>query len=210
MKRLQELAPFEVSLGEDFPVVLRPVRPGDEGRARRAFSLLSRQSRLNRFWQSGKVLPGPALERLVETNHASHVAWVALPREENSAVPGYGAASFWREEEDLARAEFSITVADDWQRRGVGALLLAVLWEEAVALGIRTFFAVGRRDNHAIRAWWASAGGEVVERATYLEMSLRLADPRSFAGRTEYDLHAGAVRVDLANWFRHWEHWLGD
>ena len=49
-------------------------------------------------------------------------------------------------------------MADDAQHRGVGTLLLAVLWLSARAEGIRRFVAHVLPENDAARAWFGALG----------------------------------------------------
>ena len=55
-------------------------------------------------------------------------------------------ARFVRLVDDPEAAEVAITVADNWQRRGLGSLLTA-LAAEALRLGIRRFTATMAADN---------------------------------------------------------------
>ena len=56
-------------------------------------------------------------------------------------------ARFVRLAEDPHAAEVAITVADDWQARGLGSMLSEQLASEARRLGIRRFTATMAADN---------------------------------------------------------------
>jgi GNAT superfamily N-acetyltransferase len=56
-------------------------------------------------------------------------------------------ARFVRLADDPEAAEVAITVADDWQRRGLGSLLTEQLAEQARRRGIRRFTATMAADN---------------------------------------------------------------
>ncbi len=52
----------------------------------------------------------------------------------------------------------SFTVADEWQHRGLGSLLLAVLWLDAQARGIRALVGHALADNFAATDWFSGLG----------------------------------------------------
>ena len=62
-----------------------------------------------------------------------------------------GAARFVRAPDDPAQAEFTCTVADTWQRRGVGTALVERLATRARDLGVERFVAVIIVGNDAAR-----------------------------------------------------------
>ena len=205
MKSLRDIAPFDVELEPGFPVRLRPIEPSDGERAQQAYARLSPESRRNRFWQNTLHLSPELAQRLVDTDDRSHIGWVALPPDDVPGLPGYGGASFWREEPDSADAEFSITVLDDWQRRGFGALLLSVVWWEAYVLGIERFTGVSLPGNERLKRWWESAGGSAPYRSGQHELALPVTNPIEYADRVAFDLHADTVAVETAMWFRQWQ-----
>lgn len=197
-------------MDSDLSAILRPVVSSDRERAQAAFALLSEDSKLNRFWTRQQNLSSEFAARLTDTDDVNHVGWIAVPVDPSSELPGYGAASFWRDDLQSERAEFSITVLDEWQRKRFGSLLLSILWHEAWHAGIRTFCGVARRENDAMRNWWESAGGSVSTTARQHELTMPLENPTKFANRVEYDLHAGAVETELALWFRKWDEMTGN
>lgn len=147
--------------------------PEDRGRISEAFRLLSPEARYFRFWTRFRELNPRLIEELCSPDFKDHVGWAAFEVEDGD-TPGLGGASFWRLKEDAAAAEVSFTVADEFQGRGLGTLLLAVLWEHAVSLGIRRFVGHALNANLTMRAWWDALGATSVEYPRGWEMTLLL------------------------------------
>jgi GNAT superfamily N-acetyltransferase len=63
---------------------------------------------------------------------------------------GVGVARFVRDREDPSRAEVAVTVADDWQHRGVATLLLDQLTERARTEGVTHYTALVSAENRAM------------------------------------------------------------
>jgi acetyltransferase len=70
-------------------------------------------------------------------------------------------------------AEFAIAVADDWQRQGLGILLMRQLAEFACLAGVRQLFGYVLADNLPMQALVRVLGGRVVARPE--DEDLRLA-----------------------------------
>src|SRR5947209_4744518 len=83
------------------------------------------------------------------------VAYVALAPDQDTLV---GVARYVRLEHDPAAAEVAIEIADDWQRTGVGTLLLASLIDHARRAGVARLVAITLSENHAARALAHAAG----------------------------------------------------
>ena len=109
-------------------------KPGLEAGLQR----LSPRSRYFRFGRPLACLSSAELRYLTEVDQVSHVAWGAWDPAAPGA-PGIGVARFVRAPEDPSRAEIALTVVDSHQRRGLGTLLLVLLWRLALVRGVRTF-----------------------------------------------------------------------
>jgi GNAT superfamily N-acetyltransferase len=68
---------------------------------------------------------------------------------DEQGTSGLGVARYVRDPDRPEAAEVTVTVGDDWQRRGVGTVALNVMRERAREEGIRNFIA---------RCWPAIAG----------------------------------------------------
>lgn len=180
------------------PVLLRPLGPADRSRIQAAFEQLSDESRFNRFWTPLQKLDDRLLDRLANTDGKDHVAWVALPVDE-PANPGLGAASIWRDPSDQHRAEFSVTVADSHQARGIGTLLMAKLWSHGRALGIRELYGYALSENSAVINWLTDLGADIRFEGGRCEFSLQIAGDRVIDNIPQ--THAGDLLVSWLEQF---------
>jgi L-amino acid N-acyltransferase YncA len=118
-------------------IAIRPIAPEDRGRLRAAFEHLGPETRYRRFLSPVEHLSERELSRLTVVDHHDHEALVALDR----AGELVGVARYIRLEDRSSVAEVAVTVADDWQGRGVGTALLSRLITRAKSAGIATFVA---------------------------------------------------------------------
>jgi GNAT superfamily N-acetyltransferase len=127
----------EVELRDESWVGIRPIEVGDKDALLAGFNRLSDESRYKRFLTSMDTLTPSQLAYLTEVDHHDHEALVALDLAGGGLV---GVGRFVREDGD--RAEAAVTVADDWQGRGLGTALTRVLAGRAVEEGIACFRAL--------------------------------------------------------------------
>lgn len=149
-----------VTLKDGGRAILRPLTPADKPRVKEAFRRLSRESRYSRFFTPLEVLDGRLLDQLTTADGVDHVVWAAMNADQ-SDDPGMGAASFWRAKDAPTEAEFSVTVADEHQGRGIGTLLLATLWILARRVGIERFRLIALSENFPVLHWMETLGAEV-------------------------------------------------
>jgi GNAT superfamily N-acetyltransferase len=128
-----------VRLADGTEVVIRPVQPGDRHDLELGFAQLSAMSRLQRYRQPVEHLPRRELDQLTGPDHAAEEGLVALDPASGTCVAG---ARFVRAKDDPAQAEFTCTVADEWQSRGIGTALVDRLAARARAAGVERFTAV--------------------------------------------------------------------
>lgn len=110
-------------------ITIQILSPADEEYVRAAFSRLSPDSRRLRYGMP-VVYPGRLLEWVSLLGQDQHVALGAWVTETDELV---GVARYVRQGRD---GELAVTVTDDWQGSGVGALLLDALLREACERGI--------------------------------------------------------------------------
>lgn len=116
---------------------LRRARPRDKDRFKRAFARLSPRSRYFRFHGHKRTLSDADLRFLTETDGDLNFALVALePEAAGGEGELVGVARYTRLSEDSEVAEVAVTVADAYQRRGLGRLLLERLVKEARRRGV--------------------------------------------------------------------------
>jgi acetyltransferase len=127
-------------------VLIRPIRADDKRMLADGLRRLSPESAQRRFLTPKRSFSRTELRYLTEVDGRDHVALVAeYPGEPARRLIAVG--RFVRLHDDPEAAEVAITVADDWQRRGLGSSLGAKLAAEARLLGVRRFTATMASDN---------------------------------------------------------------
>ena len=133
-----------VRLRDGAEVDIARLTPADAPMLADAFAQLSEESRRLRFLGPKPTLSPSELRYLTEVDGHRHEALSAIdPR----TGRGIGIARFVRDPENPHRAEVAITVADDWQGRGLGRLLLERLADRARDEGVRSFTALVSVEN---------------------------------------------------------------
>jgi protein lysine acetyltransferase len=140
------IAPIPVSAKGGAGLLLRPVLPGDAERFKSNGSF-SRET-LYRRYQGGAPTEA-RLAYLFEVDYVDHFVWVVTDGVDGPVVAD---ARFIRDEDDPGSAEVALTVADAYQGRGVGTLLLGALAAAARVDGIGRFHARVLSDNPPARA----------------------------------------------------------
>src|SRR5437764_12487743 len=125
-------------------ILNRRLTPDDAPLLAEAFTRLSQESRRLRFLTAKENLSEAELRYLTEVDGHRHEALGAI---DPGSGQGIAVGRFVRDERDPSRAEVAITVADDWQRRGLGKLLLTQLADRARHEGIGRFTALVSADN---------------------------------------------------------------
>ena len=125
---------IEIAGGLRLPV--RPMRPEDAGLEARFFAGLSERSRFQRFMQHLPALPPAMLARFTQLDYDRELALVVLdPQRGRFLAVGRYAPTL-----DGSTAEFALTVADDWQGKGIGRALLERLCRLARDAGYRALY----------------------------------------------------------------------
>jgi GNAT superfamily N-acetyltransferase len=150
----------ELELRDGTSVLIRPVAPEDKVRIRRGFRRLSSQSKLRRFGAPVKDLSSSQLRYLTEIDYVDHMAWIALDPEEPDR-PALGVARYVRLAEPPNVAEAAVVVADTYQGRGLGTILLGMLGVAASTNGITKFRAYVVTDNRPMLEILRDLGGHV-------------------------------------------------
>ncbi len=125
---------------------MRPIAPEDKPLLAESFERLSEESRYRRFLTTKNALSRAELDYLVDVDHHDHEAIVAL---DPATGEGLGVARYIRSADDPQLAEVAVTVADDWQGRGLGRALLHRLTYRARREGVKRFSAVVLSENRA-------------------------------------------------------------
>lgn len=149
---------LELMLRDGTKVIVRPLIEEDRAAAAEAYRRLSPEARYQRFWtRTGEMLGDAMLDRLIRQDVAMHMTWAVLdPARE---FPPVGGASWWRNPAKPDEAEISAMVLDDDQGRGVGTLLLAVMWLSAFRAGVEHMVAYTLTENRRAANWMRDCGG---------------------------------------------------
>ncbi len=140
---------------------VRGIRPSDAALEQSFVASLSEQTRYFRFFYQLHELTPAMLARFTRIDPAREHALVALDERAGGssivAVARYGAAA------DGQGAEFAIVVADAWQHRGVGRMLMRKLIASARGRGLRHLEGVVLRVNTEMLRFVASLGFELCD-----------------------------------------------
>lgn len=169
-----------VALPDGTIVEIRPVHPDDKPLLERGFERLSPRARFFRFLSPASSLTKSQLAYLSELDFHDHVAWGVILDGTPVAV-----GRFVRFEDDHNAADVAVTVLDDYQRRGIGRLILRTLGVSARARGVGTFHFDVLAENHAMLGLLEACGAVRVsgDDVVHLVMEVaRLAPPSVVEG----------------------------
>ncbi len=134
----------DVALRDGSTVHVRPVRPDDEERLLGFLRTLSRQSRFLLFFSAANdAFLAEEARRGVDVDYVRSLGLVATTDPGERII---GHAHYCTDDGD--RAEVMCAIADEFQGRGLGTILLGHLAEAAAANGVRVFRAEVLPENH--------------------------------------------------------------
>ena len=137
-------------------VIVRPLHAQDLEMERRFIEALSPVSRRFRFLESMKSPSDELLKKLTVLDPATDVAYIAVTEAGSQENPvGVGRFSAAAGHKDC---EFAVTVADAWQNKGLGTLLMQHLIAAARKRGIEAMHSSDARDNELMRRFSAHLG----------------------------------------------------
>jgi GNAT superfamily N-acetyltransferase len=132
---------FSVTCVDGTRYRVRPIRPDDAPGLAAFHRRLSFQSVYYRFFSCHPELSAREIERFTCVDYVDRLALVAERNGDLIAVGRYDRMP------ETAEAEVAFVVADDYQRHGVGSLLLDELARAAWRCGVRTFAASTLAEN---------------------------------------------------------------
>jgi len=130
-------------------LVLVPVTRFDRERLADLFERMSRRSRYQRFLHPKPRLTPDELDYFTDLDHRRHDALAAVDPSDGSFA---GVARYAVLDDAGRAADLAFAVADAWQGRGVGTMLLEALLPRAEANGIERLIALTLTDNAPARA----------------------------------------------------------
>ena len=192
-------------LRDGTPVGLRPVVRADADQLLQGFEALSARSRRFRFLSPLSHLSPEQAHYLTDVDHVDHIAWGALDLSVPEP-PGVGIGRMVRLPDAAGVAEFSLTVLDASQGRGLGSLLLALLTLLAQPVGIRVLRGYVARDNSRMIEWLLRLGARTSDQDEDLVLDLPTS-PANWSPEAQ-DFREDVARIREAA--RAWEHPFAD
>jgi GNAT superfamily N-acetyltransferase len=143
-------------LSGDQRVVIRPVLPQDEALTGAFFHDLRAASRYDRFLGPMRTLPPGLLAYLTHVDYSDHLALVAevFADGEETVI----AEARYARGPDKTSAEFAVSVADAWQRKGLARLLLGKIAKRAASTGVTRFYGETLASNERLLRLARKAG----------------------------------------------------
>ena len=146
----------DIVRGTESPVWIRTAVVGDVDKLCAYYGTLSRDSRYNRFMGAVSNLSKLAFDCLMQVRRAECFTFVAACQEQGSeAIIGEASYAFDRTH---CRGEFALSVADRWQRQGLGSALLSAVQLRAVSLGHLDLFGETLKTNEEMKSLARKAG----------------------------------------------------
>jgi acetyltransferase len=160
-------------------ILMRPVRPGDAEQMIGLFSDLSPETVYLRFFSPIKRISNTLLIRLTQIDYDREIALMALAgKGEQKKIVGVARIIFHPAGE---RGEFALVLADDWQGKGIGRVLLKRALVSAQKYGLKQIYGPVISSNTAMLALGQKLGFAVKrdpESSEYkLEINLNDLDP---------------------------------
>jgi RimJ/RimL family protein N-acetyltransferase len=152
-------------------VAIRPLRESEVAPVLEVFAGMSADSRRMRFLTAVPVMTDSMLQRLTAVDHDRHGCWVATV---DGVAVGLGRYVRMTDRPDVA--EIALDVADRYQGRGLGRLLLQVVGAAAADVGVTSLYWVMDPDNVRVRHLAVPLGGELVRDYDVVEGTTRLPD----------------------------------
>jgi RimJ/RimL family protein N-acetyltransferase len=138
--------PRVLDLEDGTMVHVRPIAPEDEPLLHEAVAAMSERSVYFRFFSPLKRLPDALAHRLAVVDHKDRFALVAATHKPTGKERIVGVARYDRVP-NTDVAEVAVAVVDEFQRRGLGGALLAILAKAARDHGIKTFTLIVLPEN---------------------------------------------------------------
>ncbi len=152
-----------LELDDGTTIVVRPGTRDDRPFLLDGLRHLSERSIYTRFLRPLSDLTEKEIEHLLSVDQNNHFAWAAFDDQGHPIA----VARYIREVDRPSFAEAAVTVVDDFQRRGIGRVLIQLLAQSAIDNGVEHFVAYVGADNSGLGAALAAAGAYAEESDEY-------------------------------------------
>lgn len=129
-------------------ITLRPMQPSDRDIEQVFVRKLSPSSRVRRFFSGMRELSDSMLDKFTHIHYPDNIALIATTSSENEEEQ-IGVARYIMTDNETA--EFAIAVADAWQRKGIGRLLMCRLIECVQSTEISTLTGTALGGNLGVK-----------------------------------------------------------
>jgi len=136
-------------LTADQSVTIRPIQPADDAMEGEFIRNLSVETKHYRFLGGVKELSPAELKRLCDVDGQHSMAFIATVKTEGRETEI--GVSRYAEYPGAGAGELAVTIADAWQHKGLGQLLLNQLIAYAKTHGLKQLYSVELADNTAMR-----------------------------------------------------------
>lgn len=132
-------------LTNNIAIIIRPIRPEDAELEQEFVSNLSVESKYFRFFENFKELSTNMLIGFTQIDYDREMALIATYSEADKEM-NLGVARYIINP-DMETCEFALVVADAWQNKGIGSILMTSLIQAAKVRGLREMIGFVLADN---------------------------------------------------------------
>lgn len=132
-------------LSNNVGIVIRPIRPEDAEIEFEFVRNLSEQSKHFRFFEVFKELSPSMLVRFTQIDYDREMAFIATYNHKDKEI-AIGVARY-SINADMKSCEFALVIADAWQNKGIGSILMTSLVRAAKTRGLKEMIGVVLSDN---------------------------------------------------------------
>ena len=155
----QELEKY-MTVKDGTEIFFRPVQPTDEAALSEMLYSLSSDSVKKRYFTHTKTFPHKDVQKLTNIDYEQNLAIVGVVPGPEGTEEIVAIAQYFLDPKTQV-AEVAFIVQDEWQDKGMGAMLLDYLTRTARERGVRTFYATVLPINKAMLAIFYNSGYNV-------------------------------------------------
>ena len=161
-----------ITLKDGSAIFLRPIKPTDGPLLLDLFNRLSRETIYFRFLTHLERLQPEMLKQLVEIDYETHFALTAIITEDTKeSIIG---TCRYIVKENTDHAELTVILRDDWQKRGLGKLMVTRVVDIARAKGLASIEILLDYRNEGMKRIFASLGYPVQYESSILDIADRM------------------------------------